>query len=75
MVYNQDKDQSIIGRTMKNVCSIEKDASFENNDVCCMVSISIRPSNLTIMSKIVGRRLINTTRISGANRASNDENR
>jgi len=59
---------------MKNVWRMVNAANFKNRDRCCMVSISICPSNLTNASRIFGRREINTTSRSGANRAMMLEN-
>ncbi len=59
---------------MKKVCRMVKEANFENSDGCCIVSISISPSNLRKISRIVGSRLITTTKIRGASKARSEEN-
>jgi len=59
---------------MKKVCIIVNDASLVNNDGCCIVSISIKPSNLTKASRMYGKSETNTTKMNGAKIARSSAN-
>ena len=59
---------------MKKVWIIVKEASLVNNDGCCIVSISIKPSNLTKASRMYGKSETNTTKMNGAKIARSSAN-